>query len=109
MEARHPTEKLLSEPKTINITGYLTPFKQNGQPHLIQMPGNPHFWLAVFSSLVRLEESCAELGFVGYRIKQIDDGRDFIESVMEGGVRIMLDPYRVTSENKTRWTEIILE
>lgn len=73
------------------------------------MPGNPHFWLAVFSTLDKLEESCAELGFKDYRIKHIDDGREFIESVMESGVRIMLDPYRVTSENKTRWTEIILE
>jgi len=63
----------------------------------------------VFSTLDKLEESCAELGFKDYRIKHIDDGREFIESVMEGGVRIMLDPYRVTSENKTRWTEIILE
>lgn len=60
MESRHPTEKLLSEPKTVNITGFLSPFKQNDQPHFIRMPGNPHLWLAVFSTIDKLAlESCS--------------------------------------------------
>jgi len=105
---KHHTEKLLSEPKSIEVTGCLSPFR-NGQPCFIQMPNNPHFWVAVFSTKDKLEESCADLGITDYTIKQVTDERDFIESIVEGGVRIMLDPYAVRSENKTRWTEIILE
>ena len=80
MEPQHHTEKLLSDPKSTNITGYLSPFKHNDQPWLIQMPGNPHFWVAVFSDENKLEESCAELNIRDYKIKQITDGRDFLES-----------------------------
>jgi len=108
MEIQHPTEKLLSKPRSISVTGCLSPFR-DGQPCFIQMPGNPHFWVAVFTNKDKLEESCADLGITDYTIKQVTDGKDFIESIVEGGVRIMLDPYAVRSENKTRWTEIILE
>jgi hypothetical protein len=111
MESQHPTEKLLSKPRSIEVsevTGCLTPFK-DGQPWFIRMPNNPSFWVAVFSTKDKLEASCAELGITDYTIKQVTDGRDFIKSIVEGGVRIMRDPYAVRSENKTRWTEIILE
>ena len=103
-----PGEVLLSQPRGIAVSGYFSPFHHNDQPWLIQMPNNPSYWLAVFSSVEKLEESCADLGIRDYKIKQITDGRDFVESIIEQGVRIMLDPYAVRSENKTRWTEVVL-
>jgi hypothetical protein len=73
------------------------------------MPDNPHYWIPVFSTQEKLEKSCAELSIVDYKIKQITDGYDFLDSLREQNVRVMLDPYAVISENKTRWTEIVLE
>lgn len=106
MEDQHPTEKMLSNPKSIRVTGCLSPFREDGQPVFFQMPDNPNFWVAVFTTKDKLEESCADLGITDYTIKQVTDGKDFVESIVENGVRIMLDPYAIRSENKTRWTEI---
>lgn len=108
MKSQHSTEKFLYESEGQNITGCLTPFR-NGQPILIQLPENPNFWVAVFSTKYKMEESCVDLGIENYAIKQITDGIDFIESIVEHGIRIMLDPYILRSENKTRWTEIVLK
>lgn len=100
-------EKNLSNLRGINLNGCLSPFKDNGQPWLVKMPENPHFWVVVFTTKAKLEESCVELGIADYTIKQVIDGRDFVDSIVEGGTGIMLDPYVV--ENKTRWTEVLLE
>lgn len=109
MESLHPTEKLLSGPKGTNITGYLSPFRENNQPWLIQLPENPHYWVAIYSDEDKLRIGCADLG-IGegeYKIKQITDGVEFLDSILSAGVRVMLNPYSLRSENKTRWTEII--
>lgn len=102
------TEKSLSLPKTINITGCLTPFK-NGQPSFIHLPNNSNFWVAIFTTKDKLEKSCVELGIKDFNIKEVSDGMDFVNSLIEVGVRIMLDPYIVESEGKTFWTEVKLE
>ena len=59
MESRHPTEKFLHGSGGRNITGCLTPFR-HGQPVLIQLPDNPHFWVAVFSTKDKMEEACVD-------------------------------------------------
>ena len=72
------------------------------------MPDNDSTWLAVFSAVDKLEESCAELGIKEYKIVQIKNGDEFCRSVIGYGLRIMLDPFTIRSENKTRWTEVVL-
>lgn len=99
-------ERRLSPPRPAELTGYYTP-SQNGGPLNIILPGNPSWWVPVFSSVEKMEESCAELGIRDYSVKQITDGFDFVTSIVEAGGRVMLDPYRVSCENKTRWTEIV--
>ena len=43
-----------------------------------------------------------------YKIKEIQDGREFAESVLESGLfRIMLNP-RIINKEKTKWTEVVL-
>lgn len=104
-----PGEKLLSSQlRAVKVTGFLSPFRHNDQPWVLKMPNNPSCWIAIFSSVEKLEEACADLNIRDYKIKQITDGRDFVESIIEQGVRIMLDPYAIRSENKTRWTEVVM-
>jgi hypothetical protein len=103
MKKIEESEKMLSEPKPVSITGCLCPFKDE-QPCFVEMPNNSQIWIAVFSTNNKLNRSCAELGIVDYVIKEITDGNDFLESIVKLDIRIMLDPYVV--ENKTRWTEV---
>lgn len=100
-------EALLSELGPIEITGYFSPFHRNDQPWLVQMQDSSDYWLLIFSSVNALEYHCEKMGMTEYKIKHIDDGFDFIQSVREGGVRIMANPYFING--KTRWTEVLLE
>lgn len=108
MENLHHTEKQLSDLKTgYDITGCLSPFRQNGQPWLIQLPDNPSYWVAVYTTEEKLRAGCIDLNIHDYKIKQVTDGIDFIDSICSVGIRVMLNPYSVREENKTRWTEIL--
>src|SRR4051812_745900 len=103
------SEIKLSNPKAIKITGCFVPFYvDTKQPCLIRLPDNPNYWVPVYSTVDKLEESTAQLNIKNYSIKQITDGMDFAGSIFDAGVRIMLDPYVVTSEKKTRWTEVAI-
>lgn len=93
-------------PENLSISGFYTPFQQNDQPHFVQMPYVDDFWVAIFSDLDKLDDGCRRLGIKDYKIKLILDGRDFIDSIKENNIRIMLDPYVVLEKNKTRWTEV---
>jgi hypothetical protein len=101
-------EKMLSKWKSVVLTDCLMPFR-DGQPVVIRIPDNPHCWVVVFSTYDKLKASCVDLAVENYTIKQINDGKDFVESVVESGTRVMLDPYIDVVQNKTRWTEVKLE
>lgn len=91
-----------------HLTGFFSLFyKLTNQPIFVQMPNNPSYWVPVYSTVEKLEESAAELGVVGWKIVKIDDGVDFSESVFSAGYRIMLDPYILPNDKVTRWTEIV--
>lgn len=104
----HDTEKLLSNFTPASITGCLTPFQSDGQPWFVHLPNNPNYWVPVFSTVEKLEAGCVDLNINDYFIKEISDGLEFIESIKIVGLRVMLNPYSVREENKTRWTEIVL-
>jgi hypothetical protein len=99
-------EKMLSTPVSIAVTGFFVPFLENGQPCLITPPDHSNFWVAIFSTVDKLEESCAEFKIPKYKVKQISDGNEFLQSIFDAKIRVMLDPYLMKSENKTRWTEV---
>lgn len=101
-------ETYLRSVGAVKLTGYFCLFqKEIEQPHIITLPENSAIWITVFSSVDKLEEFCADAKITEYKIKQITDGRDFVQSLAEQGVRVMLDPFAMRSENKTRWTEVI--
>lgn len=94
----------------------LSPFREVpeapcDQPVFIRMPNIDTLFVAVFmeshgrSAEELLEESMEECGVEEYKIKQVDDVEEFIESVCSQGCRIMLNPYR-TDAGTTRWTEL---
>ena len=102
------TIRKLSDEFSTSITGFLSPFRQDNQPHLVEMPMDKYLWATVFSDVEKLKESCKFLGVFNYKIKQIEDGEDFANSLFEHNIRIMLNPYIINDNGiyKTRWTEI---
>jgi len=71
------------------------------------MPGTDEHFLLVFTTEEKLHLGIKEMGYDGeYKIKQITDIDDFLDSLRGQGVRVMLDPYIVDGE-KTRWTELV--
>lgn len=111
MENPNPTEKLLSGPTSKNLTGCFSPFQHNNQPWFMKLPGNDSYWVIAYSSIEKMEEGMADLGVPKdqYKVKHIDNGREFVESIVEHGIRVALDPYTIRHRNVTRWTEIVLE
>lgn len=84
----------------------------DGQPFLLQVEHCDDFFLPVFSSIEKLNTVMShikkKIGVLYYTIKQITDGREFLESVRKGGVRIMFDP-RIIDDHHTKWLEVIKE
>lgn len=104
-----PGERHLSEAKKLDITGYFSPFvvvpgAPCDQPIVFKMPNDEQFIL-VCSTVEKLEETLRQKSVSEYKIKRIEDGIDFANSIFRSGIRIMIDPYEVPG-GKTRWTEI---
>ena len=84
----------------------LSPFKHNNQPVLSRLAGINEFFLLVFTTEKKLHSGMKEMGYDGpYKIKQVTDINEFLGSIRDQSVRVMLDPHIVNGE-KTRWTEL---
>jgi hypothetical protein len=96
----------MKELRAISITGYFSPFYLDNQPILASIGGVGQMIL-VFSTVEKLREGMGKF-FPGqeYRIKHIDDGTEFTDSIFEYRIRVALDP-RIVEGCKTRWTEIV--
>jgi hypothetical protein len=94
--------------RPIDITGYLTPFDEDGQPICVCISngGISGRMVVVFSTEEKLRASMEFIGHSDYKIKKVDDPLDFCESIWEQQCRVICDP-RIVGENKTRWTEIV--
>lgn len=94
-----------------SIEGYFLPW-QNGQPLFVKLNGCDDWFLPIFSTEEKLDEVVSYLTVKGYfelapySIKQVTGQRDFLESIFEGGVRVMADP-QIINENHTKWTEVV--
>lgn len=100
--------KELSAPVPADVAGWLLPWRlDQDQPWLFTLEGTD--WLPVFSTELKLRGAMARAGVPehAYRAKQITETGDFVRSAVEGGVRVMADPW-VTPEGNTRFTEIRL-
>jgi hypothetical protein len=87
----------------------LSPFKHNDQPVLSNLPGIDKHFVLVFTTEEKLHSGMIDMQYGGsYKIKQVTDINEFLGSLREQGVRVMLDPYIVDGE-KTRWIELVEE
>jgi hypothetical protein len=92
--------------RDIQVTGNFCPFHSDNQPVLVKMPEVETFFVLVFSTVEKLEAEMKRIGIDDYKIKHIEDGVEFCESVWEAGVRIMRDPY-IVEGSRTHWTEVL--
>jgi hypothetical protein len=78
---------------SLNLSGYLfLVYTDDEQPVLGPM-GDTYF-LPVFSTKEKLDAYIPVFAPKSpTKIKQITDGKEFVDSIHEGGVRIMVDPY----------------
>jgi hypothetical protein len=102
--------------RPIDLTGCFFPARPSGrigipdQPCYMEMPDVPNtVFLPIFSDVDDLKKAMELIGIEEYKIKHVDDGKEFTESVLGTGIcRIMLNPRR-TERGTTRWTEVILD
>jgi len=101
----------LSEPREFSIDGMLFPM-ENGHPVLIEIDteGDDRF-LPVFPEVAELEAFMSTLPEIHhYRVKQIDDQFEFIDSlpmmIGKGRLRVAVNLRRMDDTGKLRWTEI---
>ena len=87
----------------IVITGNLMPWRLDcEQPVLVFIEQIP--FLPIFTTEARLRQTMQDIGISDYKIKQIEDGREFLESVIDQ-IRIASDPW-ITDRGTTRFTEV---
>ena len=98
--------------KPIELTGKFSPFEKVSQfldqPIYVEMPNINARWVVVYSKVEDLQEFMCRSNIKDYKIKLIEDGIEFSQSIFENGLRIMLDP-RVIDNQKTKWTEVVSE
>jgi len=104
-EAPRPTGRFTD----ITLTGCLVPFRGsvpagNEQPSMLAVPGSPHSYVPVFSTLAKLALFMDRSAMPYENVKKIDDGSEFLASIPEW-IPIMYDPY-YTPENRVRWLEV---
>lgn len=97
LEARKPLAK--------SIGGTYLAFYEDDSPVVIFLDDQP--FVGVFSTAAKLAESMGQMQVQNYRLKQIANPDDFLNSVTGQQVRICLDPRVVNG--KTRFTELIWE
>jgi hypothetical protein len=82
----------------------------NNEAFCIQIEGCENFFMLLFSAEADLRAVMAQLqkkiGFGGYAIKVVTDPEDFMRSIMELGLRIMLNP-QIINDHHTKWLEVI--
>lgn len=85
----------------VQLTGCLLLWR-NGQPVATRVDGSDGVYVPVFSSQEKLLLWTAEAGIQYDKIKRIDNGTEFLESL--GNMHLMFNPHK-TPEGKTRWLE----
>ena len=88
-----------------DLTGKLMAVLPAGNAALAQIPNNPSFWVPVFDDEEYIHKWLAIAGIADYKLKQITDGLEFLASLEDQGIRVMLNPRQVGL--KIRWTEVM--
>jgi hypothetical protein len=88
---------------SVSLNGKVFPW-HNDQPVFACLVDNPATFVPVFDDPDLLHANMRDRGIRNYTIKKIDDGLDFLASLEEGGVRVMLNPRQ--EGPKVVWTEV---
>lgn len=106
-----PPKRVSDRIHDLNIDGYLMAVDSVDQPILLGMPGTEDKFVAVFSTKEKLEALHDEYAIGFTRIKQIDDGPDFLDSLKENllpfRLRVAVDAYK-HENGRMRFLEIPL-
>lgn len=97
-------KRLSNDVKSLDLTGMAMAVHPSGQPVMIELDGGR--FVVVCSTRDKMEAVLDRIDIRDYRMKQITEGRDFVDSVLFPGspVRLMVDPY--IHEGNTRFTEV---
>ena len=104
--APRPTGKPVEE---VTLTGMLLPWKA-GDPVLLRMPACDDEFLPLFTREEDLREVLRQAGASFDSIKQVDDGREFLDSLplMTGSsrlLRVITNP-RIVEQGRVRFVEV---
>lgn len=110
--AENNEEQRLGLYESMEITGCLIAVHPDRQPMLLRHP-TAGLSIAIFTTEARLHEGMRVMKESKYRIQQIDDQHEFLESIAESckrgnvSIRVMLDPH-VVDGDKMRWLDVQL-
>jgi len=95
----------------INLEGAMLAIHDTFGPVLTLIDNCDDYFLSIFTEVEDLHKHMKYLqqrglGNFEYSVKKIDDPSEFLDSLREAGVRIMLNP-EVINENHTKWKEVI--
>ena len=84
-----------------------------GQPFVISINDSNDLFFTLYTTEEKLKETTgkilAKLDMPNkYTIGTVRETKDFIDAILEGGIRIMCDPI-VVDDNHTKWSEIVKE
>lgn len=88
----------------VDLQGCIFPVR-DGQPTLLSMPQSPHPHLPCFTTKEKLLGLMERIGVPVDNIKAISNPMEFLDSMNEYKIVVILDPY-FTSEGKVRYREI---
>lgn len=92
------------DPETISLDGCLIPYYADEQPVLLNMPMSEDFYLPCFASEDELRSVMGRVGVSFDRIKQIEDGPDFLASIPASVV--VITKIRFTDEGRVRFNQV---
>lgn len=93
----------------VALESYILPCHLDRQPWIVMgKDGAPY--VAVFSTKEKLEEAIDRMSFKrdDLHLMKIDETAEFVSSLREQGVRVMIDPW-LTPEGNTRWIEPLVD
>jgi hypothetical protein len=90
--------------ESVSLTGMLLMWK-SVQPVLLRVAGLEGNCIPLFTTPDKLRDASRELGLHYESIKQVDDGRQFLDDMRAQNVRIIVDPH-IATNGKLRYLDV---
>ncbi len=100
---------LIGSKRDVDLTGALLPWDTTKkQPCFLRMPDSEYLYIPCFTSIDQLRAMMVQIGVTEYRVKQVDDGREFMSSFdipQARDIRVILNP-RYIAPGRIRFTQV---